>query len=896
MTEATDRILEMPVGASFHRADLHIHSHGASHDVRDGKMTPNAIVATAAKEGLSVIAITDHNEIDNVEPAIKAAAGSGVVVIPGVELSTSQGHLLCYLPTLQALQKYHGQLNVVDRGKQTSRCQQSILECLNLLSPLGGFAILAHVDIATGFETENPGNSPHKRDVLSHPALLGIELKRADSVISYGPSDPDADRVQCGRDRIKKLGLGANQNLARVLNSDAHTLDTLGKNAENAKRVTRYKMDTPSFDALCIALEDADARVRIEDQIPETIPVILGVCLDGGFLAGQIIQFSPNLNCIIGGRGTGKSLTFESVRCLAEDASDSKIIDSEVWPDEILLVWKDQVGEMHTLRRLKDGELENTDDPDFGPCTFEIDCFGQGEAAKISMEAQSDPLALLHYLDKFVDLTEAQEHEEASREQLLTFQTEIEGAEENVRQIPEYERMLATTRQQLAALKKPEVKELIELQQKIASERELRTQITVKLQDAKKGASQVAKSAATEIRELADPDALAVGAAEFKAITAAAVDFEDAVATAETTLRISLSGFETIVTAQIANWRAKEGESQKKIDEKRRELEAARVPFDMSYITKLTTDEAKHAQNVKNLNSWKPHLLKLKKQRAEALKERWAARERVATIRDAFGRQASDTLREALSDLQVSLKYQRNAHSPGAADLIIETMGWKTNQQPRAAYLVGELTVPFLLDAITRNDTAPITKLKTPEGVVVFKRDEAQAIIDRLKETAIKCALERMELHDLPKLVVTRELPDGSGGKKFVQREFSRLSLGQQQSVLLALILSANSNRPLIIDQPEDNLDGEFIYSTLVPVLRQAKERRQVIIVTHNPNVAVLGDAEQIVVMKAMHNNGQIVSRGSIDNQQTCDAACAILEGHREAFLRRAKMYGIKLR
>ena len=126
-------------------------------------------------------------------------------------------------------------------------------------------------------------------------------------------------------------------------------------------------------------------------------------------------------------------------------------------------------------------------------------------------------------------------------------------------------------------------------------------------------------------------------------------------------------------------------------------------------------------------------------------------------------------------------------------------------------------------------------------------------------------------------------------------RDFSKLSLGQQQSVLLALMLSSTTDRPLIIDQPEDNLDGEFIYKTLVPVLRMAKERRQVIIVTHNPNVAVLGDAELIVVMKGMSDHGQIAARGSIDDPVTRDETCAILEGAREAFLRRAKTYGIRL-
>lgn len=143
---------------------------------------------------------------------------------------------------------------------------------------------------------------------------------------------------------------------------------------------------------------------------------------------------------------------------------------------------------------------------------------------------------------------------------------------------------------------------------------------------------------------------------------------------------------------------------------------------------------------------------------------------------------------------------------------------------------------------------------------------------------------------------MTRSFANEQRGIRRLTRDFAKLSLGQQQSVLLALIISSEATRPLIIDQPEDNLDGEFIYATLVPVLRRAKERRQVIIVTHNPNVAVLGDAEQVIVMKAWSDHGEIAARGSIDNPATRDAACAILEGAREAFLRRAKVYGVQAR
>lgn len=894
MTEL-EAILQLPPGAQFYRADLHIHSAGASHDVRDLAMTPEAIVDTAAAEGLAIIAITDHNDIDNVGAGIAAGAKKGVLVIPGVELSTAQGHLLCYLPTHAALKKFFGKLDIADVGKQNSRCQQAILDCLNLLADHDGFGVLAHVDTGAGYETENPGGSPHKVDVLCHRALRGIELKNATSDISYSPSDTDSIRHGIGKERIKRLGLGANQWIARVLNSDAHGLAALGHNAQSLRRVTRYKMDTPSFDALAIALDDADARVRIEDLIPPSIPRILGLSMSGGFLADQRIQFGQNLNCIIGGRGTGKSLTFEAVRVLAPEASESTVLDTEVWPDGLDLYWQDRAGQVHHLTRGKLGGIENADDPDMGPIVFDIDCFGQGDAARISIKAQTDPLALLNYLDRFIGFGDAEEVEAAAREKLLALQTAIEEAEGKVRLVPEYERMLATTRQQLTALQKPEVKDLIELSRKVAQERELRTQITERLTKAKQGLSQPAKKMAGEIRALADPAKLAVGADEFKAIAAAATTFEAAVTVAETQLSSSMATFEAATTAQIAAWRTKDAEAQRKIDDKRKELEALKIAFDMSYIAKLAADEAAHAQAVTNLNTWKPHLADLRKQRTTTLAERWAARDRVATLRDAFGRQASKILKESLSDLMVSLKYDRNAHSPDGCALIIGAMGWRTNQQPRADYLVEKLTVPKLLEAVAKNDPAPLLALKTPENVPVFKRDEVLLILEKLKDPAQRYALERVAIYDLPRLIVTKEVPDGTGGKNFTRRDFSRLSLGQQQSVLLALILSSDSDRPLIIDQPEDNLDGEFIYSTLVPVLRRAKERRQVIIVTHNANVAVLGDAEQIVVMKAVHDKGQIVATGSIDQVETRDAACAILEGAADAFVRRGKIYGLRV-
>ena len=314
-------ITGLPRGARFFRADLHIHSVGGSHDVKDSSAAPERIVATAVKEGLKIIAIADHNEITGVASALTAASAADIFVVPAVELSTPEGHLLCYLPSHDSLQRFHAQLAIADRNTANSRCQNAMLDCLDKLHAQSGFAILAHVDAPGGLEIEVPSSSPHKADLLCNRALLGIELRSAGSTISYSDHEPEAERARIGRERSRRLALGTYLSLARVLNSDAHTLQALRRNASGDRRVTRYKMNALTFDSLRIALDDAGARVRIEDEVPLAVPFIKGIRMSGGFMDGQCIHFSPNLNCIIGGRGTGKSVTFEAIRCLAGQPS-----------------------------------------------------------------------------------------------------------------------------------------------------------------------------------------------------------------------------------------------------------------------------------------------------------------------------------------------------------------------------------------------------------------------------------------------------------------------------------------------------------------------------------------------------------------------------------------------
>jgi ABC-type Mn2+/Zn2+ transport system ATPase subunit len=184
--------------------------------------------------------------------------------------------------------------------------------------------------------------------------------------------------------------------------------------------------------------------------------------------------------------------------------------------------------------------------------------------------------------------------------------------------------------------------------------------------------------------------------------------------------------------------------------------------------------------------------------------------------------------------------------------------------------------------------------LKNKDEKPMFTRQEAANVIARLAEPPIRSALETCEIVDLPRLTVTRTVTH-AGERRRLVKDFTTLSFGQQQSVLLALMLSSRATIPLVIDQPEDDLDGEFIYGSIVPALRLAKERRQIIVVTHNSNIAVLGDAEQIIVLKSTAERAVVHAAGSIDDPATRDAACSILEGARDAFKRRASIYGFDI-
>ena len=123
-------------------------------------------------------------------------------------------------------------------------------------------------------------------------------------------------------------------------------------------------------------------------------------------------------------------------------------------------------------------------------------------------------------------------------------------------------------------------------------------------------------------------------------------------------------------------------------------------------------------------------------------------------------------------------------------------------------------------------------------------------------------------------------------------RRIDELSGGQRVSVLLSLLLETADNRPLVIDQPEDELDNRFLSDTVLPALKKLRGRRQVIVATHNANVVVNGDADMVIQLQATARRGWVACAGAIEEPAVRDAIVRTVDGGEEAFRLRRRKYG----
>lgn len=612
--------------------------------------------------------------------------------------------------------------------------------------------------------------------------------------------------------------------------------------------------------------------------------------ITGGFLGGAELELVDGLNCLIGGRGTGKTTALELLRFGLGLMPDPKIsphrhraieglIKANLGGGRVSVELVTKTGMRYTAERgIAEAVQVSNEAGTPVPISldrdqiFSADVFSQNEIEDIA----SDPAAQLILLDRFVE----------------------PEAAAIARELEVLHRQLAQTTAELRRLD-------AELGELTASASEVPV-LEEKLKGlAQAGGADAAKiNAAHAARAGRDREALVFD--QLVSATQRAADGTAAIvaafqATAEAQLDATIrSGvnrelFEALETdiQKFANvLRAAAGsvseaarEAAAAIDRHRHAVAERHAVQEADYrklISELEEEGGRAAERAA-LQLGHANAVAAAKQRdaKEAQRKGVMAKRtevlgRISELRDRRfmeRKQVAERLTGQFSNIRVTIMQAADAR------LYRETIARALKGLPLKQNVVAER----LADAFLPTELARVVMTGAVQVVserTSFDEDRARRVVEALRADGIAYEIEGIDLEDVPCI----ELLDGDKYK-----ESSNLSTGQRCTTILPILL-VQSERPLFIDQPEDNLDNAFIYETVVKTLRTIKGARQMLFVTHNPNIPVLGDAERVFVFESDGHHARLRRVGSVDECK--DDIETILEGGREAFLQRKRRYG----
>jgi ABC-type cobalamin/Fe3+-siderophores transport system ATPase subunit len=893
---------ELSAGATYLRADLHIHTYGVSPDVTDSGMTPENILETAQARHLDVIAVTDHNAIDGVEPLLAACAGSDVAAFPGVELTTGEGHVLVYFAPehLAGFKKWFSRIDFEEVQQGERYTLVPILDVLKDVAEAGGIAIPAHISRSnTGFLDRV--SSQIEDAILISPHLRAVEIDEGVERNWY--SDMDAGdgasrRSEILKHRLDSLGEGVESRIAKLLFSDAHSLEAIGRDREGRERVTRIKMSTPTFDAFRTALVDSDARIKLEADLPSSYPRIEGVRLIGGFLDGQEVALSPNLTCLIGGRGTGKSTLLESIRCTCLSVA-SEMDGQPNCPETVQLIYRDAYGTSHYLKRDDARRTYEVSDGGAVEISLPVEGYDQDRIALITREYRQRPRLLLEFLDQFVDLKETSARIDSSCAALRANSDEIKPYRSAPHQLAAAKKELEEVRLKLKAIENSNLKEALDWRRRLYQERQVREELEARLKQVDGTVDELdlrvdlgGMVTAAEVGDLSKtPSAkILLGDSGEKGLVELVEEFSSEMDHWKNEGRRKVTDGLPAIEAALERWRQRELEIEGRVQTIVTDLRAKDINPKLSEMTRLATAEAAAAKKIRTQEAALEKLKALEKERKTLVQNYKADQARRFQLRRIALQDLTNKLNDAFDDFKVKISIEEGGLIDGYGSWVADALAGRFLRKERVSQLCAAIS-PIDLAALARDDqTSKLAALRDQAGTAYFSNEaEAADFAEKLRECDLD-ALEHISGDDLPEISLSTQV---SGQARKV--DFGNLSLGQKASILLGALLFSSDQTPLLIDQPEDHLDSQFISRTVVRVLRQVKEKRQVIIATHNANIAVLGDAEQIVPLQGYEGRGLVRDSGSVDAMTTRARACEILEGGEAAYRRRGEMYGLEL-
>jgi hypothetical protein len=881
-------------GARFVNVDLHIHSYGASTDVTDAGMTPKAIIDSAIRQGLSVIAITDHNSDANVAEAVAYAKefDGKILVVPGVEVTSAHGHLLAYFSPerLNDLSSFLAKIDLVGaKGAENTHTAKSMADVIGVAYQLDGVCIAAHIDLdRTGFEKFAPGFQNWKRDILRSPGLFGLECNAIDALEWYSEDDIGSSAATVRREifmsRMNVQELKGRHHLAHLQGSDSHNLHQF-EGVAPSKPWSRMKLTDLTWESFCTALTDPTARVKPKATLPKAISRVVGISLTGGFLNQEMIQFSDNLNCFIGGRGTGKST---AIRALAYAFGlNDEFEEFDNCPDLVEVFCESGDGTLFRYERSRSGDISVKAKADGSVCDVPVDSFaieylGQGDLADIARDPMNSPGRFQSFLDRYTTLRDLLEEEAGLISQLRENGASLLALESSFGQLKQKKLSHGEIEKKLQIAEEGKLKEIVGQQSKISSERTVKEAIEAVVDDYDEGIdlSEFERELDVFIESAGE---VTTDPASVAAFTEVRKSFDKAKLLLVQKGKEVNEGLKEIardLEVQCKSLKENHVRMGGILAPKIADLKAKGLAGNISEIEKLIREKSVLAGQIAAVEKRRPELLATRRVRNE-LRDK-LARVRAEMTKRRKGQLAyiNKMLGSTLQDYLVFVKYDDAGIIDEFLEFLQTTMSGSHFQEKTARLMCSKITPDELANLIYDNNAYAISD---KSGV---STEWAEEIIQKMRKW--KTIFDLQEIGKPAKPVITvrtkgeypREIP------------VIQLSDGQRHTILLTIAMLSESRMPLIIDQPEDDLDNAFIAATIVATLRAVKEKRQIIVVTHNANIAVLGDAELILPMQREHDCGKVIERGSIDRVQTKDWVQRILEGGANAFDRRHAIYG----
>ena len=873
-------------GAKWWRFDFHTHTR-ASADFMKGcdekikaEVTPEFWLQKFIAKGIDCVAVTDHNSgarVDELQAALQEleyqAGKKPLWLFPGVEISVNGGiHILAIFDTDKTSTDIERLLGAVGyqgaEGDRSGVTSKSAVEVIDIIHQRGGLAIPAHVDKDRGLFKDCKGDT--LQAILESPYLQAMEL-----------CDPEYPKPQLYID--KKL------NLTEVCGSDVHNF-----RSDKFGTFTWVKMDEPSLAGLKLALIDGQTSVN-RDMLARPNKhancIIEELAVSNAKYMGcpQPLQvlFNPFLNTFIGGRGSGKSTLLEFMRLTlrrdkelqselkGDNAKYYQLGDDSLLTENsiIRLVYRkgdtryrlnwDAKSEIDSLEvqgedgewQPEDGEIESL---------FSAKIFSQKQIFALSQ----DPQALLKVVDKSPEVGYAQWRQEIKElnDQYKWKQRQINDLTERCEQKNRLQGECNDLRRQIAEIEKSGHKDILQ----IYRARQAQVNAIKTTESTWQERLDSLQTTAQDIAPAEIPEQVFAEHRDIYTDLQSANQQWQSIATKLLTLAQQAQ-------SNIDNWNTHKDKTEWQA---RLNADTARYQQVKADLQQQGIDPDKYPQLLRQLERVQSELNKISElnTKIESLKrERDDLYQKIQQQRQSLSEKRASFLSATLANNEhVRIELKRFA----ADDDQIKRDLRRILQCPdRFADDFGDLMKKIKLGHDARALKKHINDIRLGK-----ERPKHGSFATRLENLPQESMLDLKLWFPEDKLSITF-------GKENTPLENG--SPGQKCAALLAFLLSYG-DEPLLLDQPEDDLDNALIYDLIVQQIRASKHQRQIIIVTHNANIVVNGDAEMVLPLSVDGGQSHINEPASIQDAQVREKICAILEGGQQAFSQRYRRIHIE--